>query len=224
MFPDHRQSPLKALLNTFGTCHKTHTMTTRYENHDPKDIPPPKTQLPWILCHRNTLCERETVNHLMNTVKKLTLATILAELLEQFWQLKDQFASLKSTTHQSTSTAELTQLTDKLEHLTVMLQLHLAPPAHWGTSTKKHACLHRHLASNTERIRPHYNHAARHPHIWWTRLLKARGLVYWHRNHYWHPNRELHTPGWGQIMQPHLHTHLWEYSKSKVLAWNQRHP
>ena len=38
----------------------------------------------------------------------------LAELLEQFWQLKDQFASLKSTTPQSTPTAELTQLTDKL--------------------------------------------------------------------------------------------------------------
>ena len=49
----------------------------------------------------------------------------LAELLEQLWQLKDQFTSLKS--HQSTPTAELPQLTDKLHHLTVMLQLHSAP-------------------------------------------------------------------------------------------------
>ena len=53
----------------------------------------------------------------------------LAELLEQFWQLKDLFASLKSTTHCSTSIAEVTQFTDKLQHLTMMLQLHSAPPA-----------------------------------------------------------------------------------------------
>ena len=32
----------------------------------------------------------------------------LAELLEQFWQLKDQFASVKSTTSQSTLMADLT--------------------------------------------------------------------------------------------------------------------
>ena len=38
-----------------------------------------------------------------------------------------QFASLKSTAYQLTSTAELIQLTDKLQHLTMMLQLHLAP-------------------------------------------------------------------------------------------------
>ena len=31
----------------------------------------------------------------------------LDELLEQFWQLNDQFASSKSTTHQSTPMAEL---------------------------------------------------------------------------------------------------------------------
>ena len=51
----------------------------------------------------------------------------LAELVEQFWQLKSQFISLKSTTHQSTSTAELIQLIDKIQHLTMMLQLHSAP-------------------------------------------------------------------------------------------------
>ena len=38
----------------------------------------------------------------------------LGELLVQFQQLKNQFAGLKSTTYQSTSIAELTQLTDKL--------------------------------------------------------------------------------------------------------------
>ena len=44
----------------------------------------------------------------------------LAELLEQYQQLKDQFASLKSTTPKSTPTAELMQLTHKLQHLTMM--------------------------------------------------------------------------------------------------------
>ena len=51
----------------------------------------------------------------------------LAELLEEFQQLKDKFASLKANTHQSTSTAELTKLTDKLQHLKMTLQQHSAP-------------------------------------------------------------------------------------------------
>ena len=50
-----------------------------------------------------------------------------AELLEQFWQLKDQFSSLKSAIHPPTPMAELTQLTDKLPHLTKMFQLHPVP-------------------------------------------------------------------------------------------------
>ena len=33
----------------------------------------PKTHLPWILHQRNTICQRETMNHLMNTVNKLRL-------------------------------------------------------------------------------------------------------------------------------------------------------
>ena len=45
----------------------------------------------------------------------------LAELLEQFWELKDQLASLKPTTSQSTPLAELMQLTDTLQHLTMIL-------------------------------------------------------------------------------------------------------
>ena len=39
---DFRQSPLKALLNTFGMWYKTHTMTTRYRNHDTEDVPATK--------------------------------------------------------------------------------------------------------------------------------------------------------------------------------------
>ena len=36
---DCRQSPLKALLNTFGMCHKTCGMVTRYRSQDTKDVP-----------------------------------------------------------------------------------------------------------------------------------------------------------------------------------------
>ena len=46
----------------------------------------------------------------------------LAEQLEQFHQPKGQFASLKSTAPQSTHTAELLQLRDKLQHLTMVFQ------------------------------------------------------------------------------------------------------
>ena len=67
------------------------------------------------------------MNHLMNIVKKLTLAPPLAEQLVQFLQLKDQFASLKSITPQSTPTSELIQLTDILQHLTMILQPCSAP-------------------------------------------------------------------------------------------------
>ena len=48
----------------------------------------------------------------------------LAELLEQFQQLQDQFAYLKSATHSPAPMTELMQLTDKLQHLTMMLQPH----------------------------------------------------------------------------------------------------
>ena len=51
----------------------------------------------------------------------------LAELLKQFWQIQDQFASLKSATHPPTPMAELMQLTDKLQHLTMMLKPHPTP-------------------------------------------------------------------------------------------------
>ena len=46
----------------------------------------------------------------------------LAKLLQQFHKLQDQFASLKSTIPQSPPAAKLLQLTDKLQHLTMMLQ------------------------------------------------------------------------------------------------------
>ena len=69
--------PLKALLNTFGICHKTHTMTTRYENHDTEDFPASRDTDTLDLVHQTTLYLNEKVNHQMNTVRNLTLAIIL---------------------------------------------------------------------------------------------------------------------------------------------------
>ena len=92
----------------------------------------PKTQSPWISHHRTILCYRDTMIHLMNTAKKVTLIP-LADLLQQFQQLKNQFANLKFNTPQSTPTEELLHLTDELQHLTMVLQ-----PAHQSSEESVH--------------------------------------------------------------------------------------
>ena len=119
-----RQSPLKTPLNTFRTCHKTHSMVIRYGSLDTEGIPNTQDPTPLDLTLQghpvpevdnypsDEYCE-ETDTHCP-----------LANLLEQLKQLNNQFASLKSNTHQSTPTEELSQLTDKLQHLTMVL-----PPA-----------------------------------------------------------------------------------------------
>ena len=59
MSQDHRQSSLKALLNTFGMCHKMHTMTTRYESCDTEDIPASQDSDPLDLAPlEHTVCRR----------------------------------------------------------------------------------------------------------------------------------------------------------------------
>ena len=100
-------------------------MATRYVSHYTEDIPSTKDSAPLDLVPQDQpmpeggndssdeYCEETDTHH------------PLADLLEQFQQLKNQFASLKSTTPQSTHT-ELLYLTDKLNHLTVALQP--APP------------------------------------------------------------------------------------------------
>ena len=122
-----RQSPLKALLNTLGTCHKTHTMTIRYGNNDAEDVPalqdlacldlaPPDHTMPRQDSDSSNKYNEETDTHCH-----------LAELLEQFQLLQDQFTSLKFAFHPPTPMAELIQLTDKLQHLTMMLQPNPTP-------------------------------------------------------------------------------------------------
>ena len=96
---DHRQSPPKVLLNTFGTCHTTHTMETRYRSHDTDDVPATQD-----LAHANLA----PPDHIMpkgdnESSDEYSEGTVtchpLAILLEQFQQLKDKFTSLKSATH-----------------------------------------------------------------------------------------------------------------------------
>ena len=127
MSQDCRQSPKKALLNTFGTCHKTDIMETSYRSHDTEDIPAIQDSAPLDIVpleHPMPEGDNESSDEYC---EETNTCCPLAELLEQFWQVKDWFTSLKSTTPQSTPTTELTKLTDKLQHLTMMLQPHLAP-------------------------------------------------------------------------------------------------
>ena len=80
------------------------------------------------------------------------------------------------------------------------------------------------LCTTQRESQSHHNHTKRYPHIWWTRLLKVGRLVHGHRDCHWHPNRKLHTSGWGQITQHLLHAHLQGHLNRKVLGWNQMHP
>ena len=116
---------LKALLNTFRTCHKTHGILTRYGSHDTKDVSATQDSPPQNLAPEEQPMPEGDDESSKEYCEETDTHHPLAELLEQFCQLKDQFASLKSTTLQSTPIAKLSQLTDQLQHLTMML--HLAP-------------------------------------------------------------------------------------------------
>ena len=62
----------------------------------------------------------------------------LAELIEQFKLLKNQFAHLKPNTPHSTPTEELLKFTDKLQHLTIVLQPAPSPMRNQCTKTCRH--------------------------------------------------------------------------------------
>ena len=124
---DHMQSPLKALLNTFWMHYKTYTMATRYRSNDREDISANQDSPPLYLAppeHPMPEGDNELSDE---NCEETDTCHPLPELSKQFLQLKDQFQSLKSTTHQSTPTAELRQLTDKLQHLTMSFQPHPVP-------------------------------------------------------------------------------------------------
>ena len=102
-------------------------MKTRYGSHDTEDIPATKDSAPLDLAPPEHIIPKGDNESSDKYCEETDTHHPLAEFLEQFWQPKGQFASLKSTTPQSTPMAELMQLTDKLRHLTMMLQLHSAP-------------------------------------------------------------------------------------------------
>ena len=102
-------------------------MATRYGSHDMEDISATQDSAPLDLALPEHTMPRGDNESYDEYCEETDTHHPLAKLLEQFLQLKDQFSSLKSTTHHSTSTAELTQLTDELPHLSMMIQLLSAP-------------------------------------------------------------------------------------------------
>ena len=102
MLWDWGEAALKAVLNTFGMHHMTHSMATRYGSHETEDSPATQDSSPLDLMPQDhpmpegdndssdKYCEETDTHH------------PLADPLEQFQQIKNQFASLKSTTPQST--------------------------------------------------------------------------------------------------------------------------
>ena len=96
-------------------------MVTWYGSPDTEDVPATQNS-PHLDLVQQEHPVPEGDNESSDEYSQETDTSPLAELLEQFWQLKDQIASLKSTAPQSTTTTELSQLTDKLQHLTMMLQ------------------------------------------------------------------------------------------------------
>ena len=178
---DHRQSPLKALLNTLGTHHKNHIVTARYGDQDAEDVPAPQDSAALDLVPPGHIMPRQDHDSSGKYSEETDTCHTLAESLEQFQQLKDQFSSLKSATHPPTPMAELTQLTDKLQHPTMMLQLHPTPQPNEEPMHKTMQA-YTDILHATQRGKPHHDAAVGYSHIQWTGLLKARGLVHGHRN------------------------------------------
>ena len=97
-------------------------MVTRYRSQDTKDITDIKdSNLLDLMPQHHPMLEGD--NYSSNEYCEETDSHHpLADLLEQFQQLKHQFASLKSNSPKTTPIEEMSQLTDKLQHLTMALQ------------------------------------------------------------------------------------------------------
>ena len=89
-------------------------MTTRYGNHDTGDVSTPQESAPLDLAPPDHTMPRGDNESPDEYSKETDTHSPLAQLPVQFQQLQDQFASLKSATHQPTDMANLMQLTDKL--------------------------------------------------------------------------------------------------------------
>ena len=137
------------------------------------------------------------------------------KLFWQFQQLKNQFASIKSTTTQSTPTEELLKLSDKLQHLTMALQ-----PATQSSEKPVH---------KTMQVYTDTLHATQRESNLTTIMLydiptfdgqhssKLEDWVLDMGDCHWHLNWKPHMPGWGKVTWPHPHTHPWGHPNRKVL-------
>ena len=164
MLGDCRQSPLKTLPNTFGMGHKTHTMTTRYGSHDMEDVPASQDAAPLDHVPPDHTMPKGNNESSDKYCEETDTFHPFAKLLEQFQQLKDQFTCLISATDLYTAMAELMQLMDKLQHLSMKLQLHPAPHPNEEPIHKTMQAYMDTLYA-TQREKPHHNHAAGYPHI-----------------------------------------------------------
>ena len=95
-------------------------MVTRYGNQDTEDVPDAQdSTLSHLTLQDHALLEEDN-NTSDQYCEETDIRCTLADLLEQLQLLKKQFASLKTNTLQSTPTEKLSQLTDKLQHLTMI--------------------------------------------------------------------------------------------------------
>ena len=97
-------------------------MATRYGSHVTEDILTTKDLPPLDLAPQEHPMPKGDNELTDDYCEETDTHCPLAEILEQFCHLKDQFTKLKSTTAQSTSTAELMQFTNKLQHPSLTLQ------------------------------------------------------------------------------------------------------
>ena len=102
--------------------HKTHGMATRYGSQDTEVISDTQDSPPLNVVLQDHLVPEGDNDLSDEYCEETDTCHPLADLLEQFQQLTNQFPSLKSNTPQSTPTGELSQLTDKLQHHTMVLQ------------------------------------------------------------------------------------------------------
>ena len=139
----------------------------------------PRTLLPWTLCNQTTQCPVEKVNHLTNTVRNLTLASTLLNYKNSSSNLR---TNLPTWSLPPTYVVELTQLTDRLQHLTMILKPHPTPQA-------KEEPVHTTMQVYTDTLHTTQRKANLTmsllqdiPHIQWTRLLKFKGQAHRPRN------------------------------------------
>ena len=96
-------------------------MVTRYGSQDTEHIPDTEDPTSLDLMPQDHTVPEEDNESSNGYCEETDTYHPLADLLEQFQQLKNQFASLKPNTPQSTPTEELLQLIDKLQNLTMVL-------------------------------------------------------------------------------------------------------